>query len=75
MEHTPLPMQTKLSAKSQPLYRIPCSCGWVGCWFASGAPESWVRHSTRDARRSAARREADQARRDLGLTKTPYGWE
>jgi hypothetical protein len=47
--HAPLPMQTKLSPNGAPLYRIPCSCGWVGCWFASRQAESWMRHSQRTA--------------------------
>lgn len=29
----------------------------------------------RQARANRSRRELDQIRRDLGLVKTPYGWE
>lgn len=38
-------------------------------------PAAAVRREARRQRRNRNARDRDQARRDLGLVKTPYGWE
>lgn len=52
MTHQPLHQETKASDVGLPLYRIPCACGWRGCWYAveMNAFRSFAKHVERTER-------------------------
>lgn len=53
MAHEPMPYEVKAAVEfgtEVELIRIPCSCGWRGCWFATdeAAMRSYQRHAERE---------------------------
>ena len=44
-------------------------------WLRQENAKAAAKEETKRLRRNAQARARNQARRDLGLTKTPYGWE
>ena len=52
LSHVALGLEVKTGGGEESavlLRRVPCSCGWRGCWYATAtaAEESYVRHARR----------------------------